>query len=110
VISALSATPIYQPPTTNHQPSNYPPKNMTIQIKLKPFLHNYVVDFAVDVMGTDDINEAVNQILLDHKRNQAVCDKDKESDEDMPFSAVLEGTKLKLMLLSELNVISQSPD
>jgi hypothetical protein len=84
---------------------------MTIQIKLKPFLHNYVVDFAVDVMGTDDINEAVNQILLDHKRDQAVCDKDKEpNDEDMPFSAVLERTRLKLALLSELNVISQLPD
>ena len=41
---------------------------MATRISIKPFLSSYVIDFALEELGTDDVTEAVNQIILDHKR------------------------------------------
>jgi hypothetical protein len=46
---------------------------MATRISIKPFLSSYVIGFALEELGTDDVTEAVNQIILDHKRGMCAC-------------------------------------
>jgi hypothetical protein len=98
-------------------------------ISIKPFLRDYIADFALDIMGTTDVSEAINQLILDHKRaEQSSSEKEstkeptkestkestKEADEDKEFNARLdylfgsEGTRVAL--IAELSDAPQSSD
>jgi hypothetical protein len=46
---------------------------MATRVSIKPFLNSYIIDFALEELGTDDVTEAVNQIILDHKRGKCSC-------------------------------------
>lgn len=49
---------------------------MQNRVSIKSFLSAYVTNFAIEQLGTDDLSEAVNQIILDHKRGKCGCSKE----------------------------------
>lgn len=53
---------------------------------IKPFLLTYVQQFAEQELGTDDVTEAVNQIILDHRRGN--CSKVATANKFSPSPAI----------------------
>lgn len=76
----------------------------TARASIKPFLLPYVEAFGVD-LGTDDLSEIVNLLILDHKRGVCSNCRDKTSEAIAPQRPA---AKTEDSLLNDLsNLINQ---